>query len=425
MSGPDNKPVATPMPMPIPTPTPPTAEQKLDKIIKDFGDANKTATNNPGDDLAKVLDASPDLKKRILDSVDQGYLTRFQALPANSGTGGSYDPTAKAINVPMDVLKQADQSTYDKGELIFVMGHEIQHSFNAAATRKTTQDFLDGASTLVQSKASPHDYTKLTEDFIDASRKDEASAHIGGFNAIASQARKDNPKATLEDIFDTAPGRMRDFITVGGTPPNNTYTMKPGLTLNADMSMPYSPDNIASMGKYYFDKPASESQLGSRGNLDYTNFYGSWAVGVVGNNEKVFQDFYQKTDNKYVVPEVQFDMKRLGLQQDLVTQNVKFSDDKAFSYVDTSDGKKKAASFDTTAHPNAAPPASPVSQHAQARDARLDQPEGAATKADAKAESPLLSSISRISLLTGDNSPSSRLLASLPETPRAEQAKPQ
>ncbi|MCH8622828.1 hypothetical protein [Undibacterium sp. TS12] len=423
MSGPDNKPVTTPIPTPVPTPAQPTAEQKLDKIIKDFGDANKTATNNPGDDLAKVLDASPDLKKRILDSVDQGYLTRFQALPANSGTGGSYDPTAKAINVPMDVLKQADKSTYDKGELIFVMGHEIQHSFNAAATSKTTQDFLDGAGNLAQSKASPHDYTKLTGDFIDASRKDEASAHIGGFNAIASQARKNNPQATLEDIFDTAPGRMRDFITVGGTPPNNTYTMKPGLTLNADMSMPYSPDNIASMGKYYFDKPASESQLGSRGNLDYTNFYGSWAVGVVGNNEKVYQDFYQKNDNKYVVPEVQFDMKKLGLQQDLVTQNVKFSDNKAFSYVDISDGKKQASTFDPNAPPAPKPPANPVTSLAQAKEARPELPEGTAAKADAKTESPL-SSVSRISLLTGDNTPSSRLLASLPETPRAEQAKP-
>ncbi|MFZ6638700.1 hypothetical protein ACO0LL_03115 [Undibacterium sp. TC4M20W] len=75
--------------------------------------------------MAKVLDASPDLKKRILDSVDKGYLSKFQALPPSSGTGGSYDPSAKAINVPMDALKGADTNPRDKAELIFVMGHEI------------------------------------------------------------------------------------------------------------------------------------------------------------------------------------------------------------------------------------------------------------------------------------------------------------
>ncbi len=414
MTGPNHQPNAAP----------PTAEQKLDKIIKDFGNANKTANNNPGDDLAKLLEVSPDLKKRILESVDKGYLTKFQALPANSGTGGSYDPSAKAINVPMNVLQKASTSERDKGELIFVMGHEIQHSFNAAATKKITQDFLDGTKVLATSKASPHDYTKVTEDFIQASRKDEASAHIGGFNAIASQARKANPKATLEDIYDTAPGRMQDFITVSGMPGNYNYAMKPGLTVDADMSMPYSKDNVAAMGKYYFDKSAKESRLGSNHNLDYANFYGSWAVNVAGNNEKAYQDFYHKTDKKYTTPEVQFDMKRLGLQQDLINQNVKFSDNKAFSYVDTSNGKKQPAAFDPNAHPNPAPPVSPVTSHALTKDIKLDLPDGTSVPLNSSKAVPMSPAKNSADLLMGDDTPSSRLLRSVPESLKAAQAKP-
>lgn len=408
-----------------PNAAPPTAEQKLDKIIKDFGNANKTANNSPGDDLAKLLEVSPDLKKRILDSVDKGYLTQFQALPANSGTGGSYDPSAKAINVPMNVLQKASTSERDKGELIFVMGHEIQHSFNAAATKKITQDFLDGTKVLATSKASPHDYTKVTEDFIQASRKDEASAHIGGFNAIASQARKDNPKATLEDIYSTAPGRMQDFITVSGTPGNYNYVMKPGLTVDADMSMPYSKDNVAAMGKYYFDKSAKESMLGSNHNLDYTNFYGSWAVNVAGNNEKAYQDYYHKIDKKYATPEVQFDMKRLGLQQDLINQNVKFSDNKAFSYVDTSDGKKKAATFDPDAYPNLSPPVSPVSHHALARHSRLDTIDGTTGPVNLSRAELSLPVINRTGMLMGDDTPSGRLLGRVTEKLGTGQPKPE
>jgi hypothetical protein len=258
------------------SPTPPVApltpEQKLENIIKAFGEANKTATNNPGDDLRKVLDASPDLKKRILDSVDKGFLTSFNALDPASGAGGSYDPNTKAINLPMDVLKRSSTNAGDKAELIFVMGHEIQHSFNAAETAKNTKDFVAGVEKIAQSKTSPHDYTTVIEKFTEASRKDEASAHIGGYNAIASQARHDNPKATLKDIYDTQPGRMQDFIDRTGTAPAFSYALKAGLTIDADMNMAASKENVAAMGKHYFDKPASVSRLGSNGNLDYTNF---------------------------------------------------------------------------------------------------------------------------------------------------------
>ncbi|MFZ6777413.1 hypothetical protein ACO0LD_11355 [Undibacterium sp. Ji83W] len=414
MTGPSDKPGVVPS----------TAEKKLDKILDDFGNTNKTANNNPGEDLRKVLDASPDLKKRILDSVDKGYLSKFQALPPNSGTGGSYDPSAKAINVPMDALKGASTNPRDKAELIFVMGHEIQHSFNAAATRKITQDFLDGTTTLAKSKASPHDYTKLTEDFIQSSRKDEASAHIGGFNAIVSQARKDNPNATLKDIYNTHQGRMQDFIDVTGSRPNFNYAMKPGLTIDADMTMSSSKDNISAMGKYYFDKPGNVSKLGSNHNLDYTNFYGSWAANVAGNNEKAYQDYYHKTDKKYVTPEVQFDMKRLGLQQDLINQNVKFSDNKAFSYVDTSDGKKKPATFDPSAHPNPSPPVSPVTNHAQERDSKRDLIDATTVPVNSSKAVPLLPAKNIADLLMGDDTPSSRLLRSVPESLKAAQAKP-
>lgn len=433
-----------PIPDNQPKAVPPTAEQKLDTIIKDFGDTNKTADNNPGEDLRKLLDDSPDLKKRILDSVDKGYLKSFKALPPNTGTGGSYSPTEKAINLPMDILKEANTFPEKKGELVFVMGHEIQHSFNAAATKKTTQDFLDGTTILAKSKASPHDYTKLTGDFIQASREDEASAHIGGFNAIVSQAKEKNPKATLKEIYDTAPRRMRDFISPGA-PPDFNYTMKPGLTLNADMSMPYSKENVAAMGKYYFDKTAEQSKLGPNGNLDYTNFYGSWTIGVVGNREKAYQDYYHKTDKNYAAPEVHFDMKKLGLDENLIKQNVKFADNKAFSYVDTSDGKNMPKLFNPVANANIQHPENPVTYHAQWMALKSDAidlaPTGRTsvkrTADDMNGSDQKLNTLTAFDvthtgassapakrMLLGDDSPSSRLLQSIKEPAKTEANQP-
>lgn len=433
------------MPLPANQPKVETAEQKLDTIIKNFGDANKTADNNPGEDLRKLLDDSPDLKRRILDSVDKGFLTQFHALPPNSGMGGSYDSTEKAINLPMDVLKQANTSPQQKGELIFVMGHEIQHSFNAAETNKMTQDFLDGAVKMADSKASPHDYTKLTEDFIEASRKDEASAHIGGFNAIVSQAKKENPNATLKDIYNTSRERMADFITETASPAGMTYTLKPGLTTNADMTMPYSADNVTAMGKYYFNKSADESKLGPHGNLDYTNYYGSWVAGVVGDYERHYQAEHQKNDKNYAAPEIQFDMKRLGLQPGLIDGNVKFADNKAFSYVDTSDGHNKAANFNPIANAEVQHPPNPVAYHAQWTALKSDTidlaPAGRTsvkrtmddmTAGDQKLNTLAASDIKLTGsssfpakrMLLGDDSPSSRLLTSVSESVKNNAPKP-
>lgn len=437
---PDNKPKAAPL----------TPEEKLDKILKKFGDANKTADSNPGEDLRKILDDSPDLKKRILDSVDKGFLTNFKALPPNSGMGGSYDSGAKAINLPMNVLKRANTVADDKGELVFVMGHEIQHSFNAAATKKATKDFLDGVETVAKNKTGPHDYTKLTGDFIEASRKDEASAHIGGFNAIVSQAKKANPDATLKDIYNTASGRMADFIDQTGVKPNNTYTLKPGLTLNADMTMPYSKDNVAAMGKYYFNKAPDVSRLGANSNLDYTNYYGSWAMNVAGDREKAYQDFYHKTDKNYRAPEVHFDMKQIGLREDLIRQNVKFADHQAFSYVDTSDGKKTPKQLNPVANATVDHPDKPVAYRAELMALKSDalNPENPAssqritsapkqtfadmtgsalqlkqaTPTDTKLDDP--ASTSPKHLLMGDDLPSSRMLVSVSESLRNNPPKP-
>jgi hypothetical protein len=344
---------------------PKTSEEKLEDIIKAFEAKTKTKTENPAENLRELLNSSPDLKKRILDAVDKGVLTSFQALDPKSGAGGSYDPDNKSIQLPMSVLKNSSTDKGAKAELTFVMGHEIQHSFNSTQTAKITSDFVAGVEKLASSNTKPHDYTSLVSNFIGSSRKDEASAHIGGFNAISSQVLKDNPKASLKDLYDASPGRMGDFINRTGTAPKFEYAMKEGLTINKDLTITASKENVEAMGKYYFDKPASVSQLGPNRNLDYKNYYGDYAVRVVAEYEKAYQAANLKADPKYVAPDVQLNMKQLGFKEKLIEQGLKFSDDKPFKYVDTSDGKTKASQFDpvvTPAAPAKAKPLSPLNE---------------------------------------------------------------
>ncbi len=314
----------------------PTAEQKLEKMLKDFQAANKTATDDPGKNLRDLLDHSPDLKKRILDAVDKGYLESFKALPAGSDAGGAYSASTKMIELPMDYLKQAGKDKTAAAELVFVMGHEIQHAFYSPTSNKALDAFGKEVEK-IGNGPGPHDYTHAIKTVLDNDRKDEAQAHIGGFNAISSQVMKDNPKATLKDLYNAHPDRMDDFIDRSGTAPKFSYALKPGLTIDKDMHIPATPQNIEAMGKYYFDQPPSATGfIGANGKAqDYRNNYGESYVNTIADFEKTVQDAHKKADPKYVAPEVRINMKEAGLNPDLITTGMTYKDTSPKKHIDS------------------------------------------------------------------------------------------
>ncbi len=301
------------------------AETKLDKILTDFETANDTKTQTPGKNLRALLDQSPDLKARIVDSVAKGHLEKFELLPKGEHAGGSYSPDDKAISLPLDELKKAGKNKASAAELVFVMGHEIQHSFNSTVSDKATDKFIGDVEKIAKGPG-PHDYTATVKTLIQNYREDEAGAHIGGFNAISSQVMKANPSAGLKELYNAHPGRMEDFIDRSGKAPAFTYALKPGLTIESDMTLRDSPENVKAMGKYYFDQPPSSAGLGAKGNQDYPNYYGEWAVNVIKDAEKQALADAKKLDPKAVAPEVQLNLKDIGLDKALMDTGLKYTD---------------------------------------------------------------------------------------------------
>ncbi len=301
------------------------AETKLDKILTDFEKANDTKFSTPGKNLRELLEKSPDLKARVVDSVGKGHLEKFEMLPRGANAGGTYSSDSKAIELPPADLKRAGKDTAAAAELIFVMGHEIQHSFNSTVADKASADFVKEAERIAKTKG-PHDYTAAVKTLIQANRDDEASAHIGGFNAIASKVLKSKPDAGLKELYNAAPGRMGDFIDRTGRSPNFAYAMKPGLTLEADNTLKTTPENVKAMGKHYFDQPPSSARLGAKGNQDYPNYYGEWAVNVIHDAEKRALVEAKKADPKAVAPEVKINMAEIGLKASLLDTGLKYTD---------------------------------------------------------------------------------------------------
>lgn len=301
----------------------PTPEEKLEALIQDFQDKNKTDTTDPGKALREWLDQSPAVKARMADAVDKGLLVKIEALPSGTNAGGTYSADSKTMKLPIDKLNDPAQQS----EITFVIGHEIEHAHYGTKRTAAFDTFVKDVTTLSQSKDAKHDYTKPIADYVQFQRENEGNAHLGGFNAIVSKLTHDNGKApTLKELYEAVPGRMQDFIDRSGTAPNFTFALKPGLTQGTDMTLASTKENLATIGKIYFDAPASETRIGKNGNQDYPTYYADWAMSVVESREKSAHDKAKAANPAAKAPEVQIDLQKIGADKSLLTTTLKYTD---------------------------------------------------------------------------------------------------
>jgi hypothetical protein len=294
----------------------PTLSTQAQTIITTFGQQPGVAQDQVNN-LQSIINNSPALIDQVNNAVAQGHLTQIVPL-TNPNAGGEYDGQNKAMRLPLASLSTPAVGPFQAGNPAFVLGHELQHGFNHAATKQAYQDFRQEITQKAQETTFPHDYTAATSKLIAANRRDEAGSEIAGWNAVVGMVKNSNPNATLKDVYDTSPFRMSDFIDRGGTAPNYTYAMKPNLTLNADMSLTASPVNIEAMGKNYFDKPAvSPGGLGHHGNSDYANYYGAYAIGQAAQMERHYNPLQAG-----VTPQpIALNLTQLRLNEPLLEQN--------------------------------------------------------------------------------------------------------
>jgi len=240
-------------------------------------------------------------------------LQRIVPLPPGTHAGGEYDGAAKEMRMPVSILTTPAAGAFDPAEATFVLGHELRHGHNHAATVQAYRRFNGDVAQIAQSHAAVHDYTQVTATLIAANRRDEAGAEIAGWNAVVGMVKASHPHPTLEDIYKASPFRMGDFIDRSASPPYR-YSLKPNLSLNPDLTLAQSSANLEAMGANYFDKP--NSRLGYNGNSDYANYYGAYAVGVAGRQERQYA-----TTHGSVVPQMTFDLGSLRLSESQMEQN--------------------------------------------------------------------------------------------------------
>ncbi|MGH8082402.1 MAG: XVIPCD domain-containing protein [Lysobacter sp.] len=320
-------------------------------LVTEFGH-QPGVTADQVTNLQSVIDNSPALVAQINSAVTAGHLQHIVPL-TNPNAGGEYDGQGKNMRLPLSILTSppAGGAPFNGAEPTFVLGHELQHGFNHAATTQAYTDFRTQAGQVAQSPGPVHDYTAATAALIGANRRDEAGAEVAGFNAIVGMVKHTKPNPTLGDLYEASPFRMGDFIDRGGASPNYTYTLKPNLTLNADQTLTATPHNIEGMGQNYFDKPPrSPGGLGHNGNSDYANYYGAYAVGVAAQYER----HYNPPQPGVTPPQMAINLSQMHLTESLMEQNgVNLgTNTHPMPYLDTSTAPPTAHQFNhtTTTH---------------------------------------------------------------------------
>lgn len=263
--------------------------------------------------LQDIIDGSPALVDQFNDAVAQKHLLRIVPL-AHANAGGEYSPDRKEMRLPLAKLATPPEV----GDMTFVLGHELQHGFNAASVEKASIEFVKDVRGIARSNGLVHDYTPAMAKLLAENRRNEASAEIAGWNTIVSAVKVTNPNPTLGDIFASSKGRMQDFIVENKSTSPATYTLKPNLShsLNADMTMPPIPANIEAMGQNYFDKAAGDAKLGPRRTADYANYYGATLVGYVAEVERA----HNPPKPHITPPQMTFNMAQLRLSEKLLEE---------------------------------------------------------------------------------------------------------
>jgi len=299
------------------------------KSFADSSGATHPMTLDTLTNLQGTMNGSPALAselKRAATTPDPQHpkhriLEHFAFTAPGEGVGGSFSAPTHTMNLVSESLASATPDSIQRHnvhDLTFVTGHEVQHGFNAQAASQRYATFVDDARALASTPGPIHDYTALVEQHIQTNREDEAQAEIAGWNALRSRVEHDNGSVSLSELQKVAPGRVNDFIdNVDGSLQPRAH-----VTLNPDLSMTATPDNVAAMGYNYFDRPVhplpgdtrQAMALGPGGVSDYANRSAGWALQVISIEEQAAAHPHG------IKPQVQLNMAHAGLSESMMEQ---------------------------------------------------------------------------------------------------------
>lgn len=269
---------------------------RVKQLVQDFA-LQPGNTPRSVEGLRTAIGRSPTLASQIDKAISGGLLRHLEILDVNANSGGEYHSEERVIKLPTGLLAKPATTS-------FILGHETQHALNAPAIARAYDRF---ARAIVHIAATTRDYTDAVDELIKVNRKDEASANLAGWNALADFVRRPHRRLEVDDVIDAAPDVALDFVDWNDGRP----VIHRGLTPEPDLSFALSPPNLEAMAVTFVDKSADEVHLGPSGTSDYANYYATAAIGIA----------VWKHNQRNPGQLIRIDLARLGLSRRLIEEN--------------------------------------------------------------------------------------------------------
>lgn len=255
------------------------ARPKLDAMLADFERQTRTDTTNPAEIFRGVLNSTPGLREQYERAVKEGHLVGIES-ETDPRFNGSYDGDSRKIRLSVVQLNEAsphkprDEIKEAVNFIRYTAGHEIDHALHREENARLADRFRAQVATIANS-SSPHDFTGPIKEYNEGARVSEARAEISGFNAVATQLKRDNPNATLADLYERD-GGASNYIDSDGTEQPNVE-MKPGFHIKPDLQLD-ADKSLAAMAKAFYDD-----------NKGYPARKIDWAFGQIYRQEAIAQ----------------------------------------------------------------------------------------------------------------------------------------
>jgi len=146
--------------------------------------------------IVSAIQASPALAAELNTAADNNNFAAFGAMGAGTNAGAEFVASnGGTIKLNIDTLGTPNLS---QANLVFLLGHETQHSLDAADVATANQTFSNSITALAQN-AGPQNYTSILAAMqnananANANANDEATVQISGWNAYVSYVNNTTP----------------------------------------------------------------------------------------------------------------------------------------------------------------------------------------------------------------------------------------
>jgi len=187
-----------------------TPEENLDRMLKDFEKKYKPlpflSNDNPGQQLRKLIDETPNLRESILEQIKGGQLegAGFEALNTRERPNslGAYDPDKKTIALPINKLSAAGRDNQLASQLRATLGQEINKAAYTAMPEGKLDKMLDDFQSQHKTTATDpgQQLRKLineTPGLRDSILEQVKEGRLKGFEALDTRGRP-NSKGTYD-----------------------------------------------------------------------------------------------------------------------------------------------------------------------------------------------------------------------------------